>query len=130
MSTIPYCNDCLFAMFSNRGEMFSTRVVEMFYTRVEKEEKIKNNTEICLSSYKSRVSCISHPVRPIVHPHIISFDKKFAEVGLTHELCPIRQNHVIIHSKLSPESSSGWTTHRRHIGVGHAVHVQKYIVQY
>jgi hypothetical protein len=24
--------------------------------------------------------------------------KKIAEVGLTHEPCPLRQNHVIIHS--------------------------------
>jgi hypothetical protein len=35
--------------------------------------------------------------RPTVHPHIISLNKKIGEVGLTHELCPLRHNHVIIH---------------------------------
>jgi hypothetical protein len=36
--------------------------------------------------------------RPTVHPNRISLNKKMAEVGLTHEPCRLRQNHVIIHS--------------------------------
>jgi hypothetical protein len=31
-----------------------------------------------------------------VHPYWISLNKKIAEVGLTHEPCPLCQNHVII----------------------------------
>jgi hypothetical protein len=31
-------------------------------------------------------------------PHRISLNKTIAEVGLTHVPCPLRQNHVIIHS--------------------------------
>jgi hypothetical protein len=33
-----------------------------------------------------------------VHHDIISFNKKIAEVGLTHGSCPLCQNGVIIHS--------------------------------
>jgi hypothetical protein len=33
----------------------------------------------------------------------ISLNKKIAEVGLTHEPCPFRQNHVIIHSSYGEE---------------------------
>jgi hypothetical protein len=36
--------------------------------------------------------------RPTFHPHGISLNKKIAEVGLNHVPCPLRQNHVIIHS--------------------------------
>jgi hypothetical protein len=35
-------------------------------------------------------------IRPTVHPHRIALNKKIAEVGLTHETCPLRQNHVIM----------------------------------
>jgi hypothetical protein len=37
--------------------------------------------------------------RPTVHPYGISLNQLIAEVGLTHEPCPLRQNHVIIHSE-------------------------------
>jgi hypothetical protein len=35
--------------------------------------------------------------RPTVNAHRISLNKKIAEVVLTHEPSPLRQNHVIIH---------------------------------
>jgi hypothetical protein len=37
--------------------------------------------------------------RPTVNPaHRMSLNKRIAEVGLAHEPCSLRQNHVIIHS--------------------------------
>jgi hypothetical protein len=40
--------------------------------------------------------------------YIISLNKKIAEVGLTHEPRPLRQNHVIIHSDLVKDGQSYW----------------------
>jgi hypothetical protein len=51
--------------------------------------------------------------RPTVHPNRISLIKTIAEVGLTHEPCPLRQNHVIINSDNAEDGITRPTRQRR-----------------
>jgi hypothetical protein len=52
--------------------------------------------------------CTAIGARTTLHPHRISLNKIFAEVELTHEPCPLCQNHVIIHSGFGVNLPSHW----------------------
>jgi hypothetical protein len=57
--------------------------------------------------------------RPTVHPGRISLNQKIAEVGLTHESSPLRQNHVSDHTEcseiISPDYDNGMELFLVHI---------------
>jgi hypothetical protein len=78
--------------------VLSTILIVDNHVPSSKFNRLNHTVGLLLSRNQREVSSVLD-----LHPHRISLNKKIAEVGFSHEPCPFRQNHVVIHSESAPQ---------------------------